>query len=214
MSTRFVSASWTIAARSSGCIAKRHSELAQLVAQRRRAAPGSRGGSRRAARPARPRAPRRRARAEPAPPDAMTGIDTARATARGELEVVAVARAVGVDRREQDLARRRAPRPRGPVDGVAAVSARCRRASTHLAARGVDRDDDGLRAERARRARRSARAARAPRSSPRPCRRPPRAARPRRATERTPPPTVNGIASRSATRATRSTSAAVPRASP
>ena len=70
-------ASWTIAARR----LRRHRGAAPRARAARRAAtragPGPRGGSRRAAPPARPRAPRRRARPSPAPPEAITGIDTA-----------------------------------------------------------------------------------------------------------------------------------------
>ncbi len=41
----------------------------------------------------------------PAPPEAITGTSTALADGRGQLQVVAVARAVAVHAREQDLAR-------------------------------------------------------------------------------------------------------------
>ena len=83
---------------------------------------------------------RRRPRRSPA-------RDTASATARGDLEVVALARAVGVDRGEQDLARAALPRPRVAHStvprAVSVVPARV----LHAPALGVDRDDDRLRAE-------------------------------------------------------------------
>ena len=85
MSTRPVPASWTIAARSSGCIAERDPEPRKLVA-RARSRPRPSGvlvEDRREQRRLRDlEAPRRRARASPAPPDAITGIETASATAR------------------------------------------------------------------------------------------------------------------------------------
>ena len=69
-----------------------------------------------------------RCRASPAPPEAITGTSTASATARVSVEVVALARPVGVDRREQDLARAALDRLARPVDGVAAARRRARRA--------------------------------------------------------------------------------------
>ena len=105
MSTRLVSASWTIAARQ----LRRHREAGRRARGARRAgsraAPGSRGGSRRAAPPGRRPSTSAMCRAEPAPPDAITGSDTAVGHRARELEVVAVARAVRVDRREEDLSR-------------------------------------------------------------------------------------------------------------
>ena len=144
-------------------------------------------------------------RASPAPPEAITGTDTASATAARDLEVVALARAVGVDRREQDLPRAALLAPRAPTRPSRAPSRSCRRAS-HAAALGVDRDDDRLRAELLRELGDQAR--------PRERRRVDRdlvgaratGAASASATERMPPPTVNGIASCSATRRTTPTS--------
>ena len=84
--------------------------------------------------------------ASPAPPEAITGRSTAPATARGQLEVVAVARPVGVDRREQDLPR---PARLGLACPLDRGAPRLARAGTRAnrAALGVDRNDDGLRAE-------------------------------------------------------------------
>ena len=65
---------------------------------------------------------------------------------RGQLEVVAGARAVGVDRRQQDLARAAAFGLARPVDGAAAGLGRAR-PRAHASLLGVDRDDDRLRAE-------------------------------------------------------------------
>ena len=81
---------------------------------------------------------------------------------RGEREVVAVARAVGVDRGEEDLACARAPRPRGPTRPPSRPVATRPGVRADLAARRVDREDDGLRAEPLGELARSARAGRAP----------------------------------------------------
>ena len=67
-------------------------------------------------------------RAAPAPPDAITGTSTAATTAPGQLQVVALPRPVGIDRREQDLVRPPARPPRAP--------SRPRRAHAALARRG------------------------------------------------------------------------------
>ena len=61
-------------------------------------------------------------RASPAPPEAITGIETASGDRARDLEVVALPRAVGVDRREQDLPRPALLRLARPLDGVAAAS--------------------------------------------------------------------------------------------
>ena len=84
--------------------------------------------------------------AEPAPPDAITGSDTASDDRLRQLEVVAVPRPVGVDRREQDLTRSALLGLARPVDCAAA---RRRRTGPrpHVAVRRVDGDDDRLRAE-------------------------------------------------------------------
>ena len=60
-------------------------------------------------------------RVSPAPPEAITGTSTASATRSRQLEVVARARAVRVDRRQQDLARPALDRLARPVDRVAAA---------------------------------------------------------------------------------------------
>ena len=87
-------------------------------ASARAAAPGARGRStRRSAASAPASNASARCRAQPAPPDAITGTVTAVGDRAGQLEVVAVARAVGVDRGEQHLARAAArppPRPSRP----------------------------------------------------------------------------------------------------
>ena len=110
-----------------------------------RAGPGSRGGSTRAAPPARPRARRRRAaRAGTARRDHRQRHRVAQL--REELEVVAVARPVAVDRRHEQLARAALLALARPRDRVAAGLARggVRVDATVLA---VDRDDDRLAAE-------------------------------------------------------------------
>ena len=85
-------------------------------------------------------------RASPAPPEAITGTETASATARGDLEVVALARPVGVDRGEQDLPRSALLGLDRPLDRAAGRVGRPG-AGADAAALGVDRDDDRLRAE-------------------------------------------------------------------
>ena len=95
----------------------------------RRAAPGPRGGSTRAARPATPRARRRRARALPAPPDAITG-QRHRVAQRCELlEVVALLRAVAVDRGDEQLAGAALLALARPLDACRARRRASRRAS-------------------------------------------------------------------------------------
>ena len=113
----------------------------------RAAARAARARSRRRSRPRLPpRTPSARCAASPAPPEAITGtLDGLRERAR-ERQVVARARAVGVDRRHEHLAGAALDRLLRPVDGVAAarVLARVRH---DLAGPGVDRADNGLRAE-------------------------------------------------------------------
>ena len=65
----------------------------------------------------------------------------------GERKVVAGTRPVGVDRREQDLARAALLRLARPVGGAARGRRRAG-ARPYLTALGVDRDDDRLRAQR------------------------------------------------------------------
>ena len=124
------SASWTIAGVSSpsGCIADLHPQLAQLLAQRREPL-GILVQDRREQRRLRDleRLGDVRAR-RPAPPEAITGTETASATARRDLEVVALARAVGVDRREQDLPGAALLGLARPLDACRAPSRSCRRA--------------------------------------------------------------------------------------
>ena len=98
----------------------------------------------------------------PAPPDAITGSDTASRRLREQLEVVAVARAVAVDRRHEQLARAALPRTRAPTSTVSRAASRVAAVRADAPVLGVDRDDDRLAAERRVRAPRSARAARAP----------------------------------------------------
>ena len=55
----------------------------------------------------------------PAPPEAITGIVTARRHRGGQLAVEAAARAVLVDRRQQDFAGAAIGRLARPLDGIA-----------------------------------------------------------------------------------------------
>ena len=82
---------------------------------------------------------------------------------RRQLEVVAGARAVGVDRREQDLARAAFLGLARPLDRAAAGLGRAG-PRAHAALLGVDRDDDRLRAEPRGELGHELRAARAPQS--------------------------------------------------
>ena len=99
----------------------------------------------------------------PAPPEAMTGSETASRSTLELLEVVAVLRAVAVDRRDEQLARAALLALARPLDRVACGVAR-RGVRAHAAAFGVDRDDDRLAAERAGELLDQLRAARARRS--------------------------------------------------
>ncbi len=76
----------------------------------------------------------------------MTGIDDGIGDRRRQLEVVAVARPVGVDRGQQDLAGAELLGLAGPVDRRPARRLRAG-VRVDLARGGVDRDDDRLRAE-------------------------------------------------------------------
>ena len=67
----------------------------------------------------RPRARRPRRAALPAPPDAMTGTRTRSAMARGQGQVVAGARPIAVDARDEQLARPALDRLARPGHGVA-----------------------------------------------------------------------------------------------
>ena len=91
------------------------------------------------------------------------------------------------------------PAPRSSASRAQSTASRPVRTSrpcSHVAVRRVDRDDDRLRAEQLPPARGSASSGRSrARCSPRPCPAPASSKASASATERTPPPTVNGIAS-------------------
>ena len=156
MSTRPSRASCTIAAWSSGCIAKVDAEGTQLRAQldeprgcscRIDASSAACDDAERIGDVL--RVARHRRRRSPA-------ATTASRSTRELLEVVAVLRAVAVDRRDEQLAGAALLALARPLDGVARRVAR-RGVGADAAALGVDRDDDGLAAERRARAPRSAR---------------------------------------------------------
>ena len=69
-----------------------------------------------------------RCRASPAPPDAITGTSTVRRDLPRQLQVVAVARAVRVDRGHEQLAGARCSRLRPPTDVAESPAAAARRA--------------------------------------------------------------------------------------
>ena len=90
----------------------------------------------------------------PTPPEAITGIGTAAATAAGQLEVVAVLGPVAVHARQHDLAGAALGGLGGPADRVAALDPPPAAGHVDVPGRsragdraGVDGDDDALRAE-------------------------------------------------------------------
>ena len=209
MSTRPQSASWTIAARSSGGIAKRHSQTAKLVSERSRGVPGPRGGSRRGAQPARPRAP------------SATCAAVAGAARRDHRD-----RDRGGDRRRQrEVVAVRVPSASIEVSRISPAPRSCalarprgRRAAgrdrarvrADVASGRVDREHDRLRAELLGELGQELGPRERGRVDRRPCRRPASRSASASPTVRMPPPTVKGIASRSATRRTRPTKGLAP----
>ena len=140
-------------------------------------------------------------RALPAPPEAMTGTRHGVGDRARELEVVAGARPVGVDRREQDLAGAARLALARPLGRAARRRASCRRASARRrSVASIATTTAWLPSRSASSVTSSGRSSAAVLTETLSA--PARSSASASATLRTPPPTVNGIASRSATRAT------------
>ena len=173
------------------------------------AARDPRAGSTRAAPPARSRAPLRRARAPPAPPDAITGTrhrcgDTAPSAAGRSPRACRRRRSTSAGSR-----RRRALRPRAPsrrrARAVSVVPARERTRPPSASIATTTACEPSRSASSVTSSGRSSAAELTATLSA-----PAASSSSASASERTPPPTVNGIASRSATRRTSPTSVARP----